>query len=166
MKIEWIEKELLQAEQFIYDGRVDDGLQLMHQMLFEEPGYGNLHNYIGWTYSYFASDDVKAERHLRLAIRFDDAYMAPYLHLGNLLIKLQRLDDALEILEKGLTRKNANTVAFLEAIGKIHELKLDFRNAIRTYKKAMASSVGMDHETLVTCISRARKKRWELMFTF
>jgi tetratricopeptide (TPR) repeat protein len=166
MIIEWIDKELVQAEHFIYNGQVNEGLELMHRMLYEEPGYGHLHNHVGWAYLYYTSDEASAELHLRLAIRFNDSYMAPYLHLGNLLIRVQRLDEALDILQQGLTRPGANTVAFLESIGKVYELKLDFRMAIRTYKRALAASVGMEHDNLVICLSRARKKRWELMFTF
>jgi hypothetical protein len=81
-RIEWIEKYMTTAEQLITDSQVDQGLKVLDNLLYEEPGYGSLHNHIGWAYLYYTPDTAKAELHLKLSIRFEEAYTPAYLHLG------------------------------------------------------------------------------------
>ena len=116
MKIEWMEKYMAQAESFILNEEVDKGLALLNSLLYDEPGYGRLHNHLGWANMYYGDEEV-AELHLKMAIRFDPEYHAPYLHLGELLNKLKRFDEALSYLESGLTKSDANKMSLLEAIG-------------------------------------------------
>lgn len=115
---------------------------------------------------YYTAETTKAELHLKLAIRFDAEFAAPYLHLGNLYIRMGRYTDALVNLEKGLTTKNANRVAHLEAIGHAYELKREYAKAIRAYKEALASTIGFEIGNLTEGIKRCRKKRWVMMFSF
>ena len=164
MRIEWMEKYMSEAERLIYNNQVEDGLSLLIELLYDEPGYGSLHNHIGWAYMYYTTDVEKAERHLKLAIRFDSTFAAPYLHLGNLYIRTGRYAEALSTLTTGLTKQNANKIAYLQSIAQVYELKRDFTLAIKTYKEALASSVGFETANFTEGIKRCRKKRWVLMF--
>lgn len=166
MKFEWMNKYLADAEQMMYDNQVNEGLELMNSLLYEEPGYGYLHNYIGWAYLYYTADTAQAELHLKMSIRFDAGYAAAYLHLGNLYVRLGRYTEALQYLESGLTKNNANKVAFLETIAHVYELKKEFNKAIRFYKEALACTVGHEVTQLTESIKRCQKKRWVLMFSF
>jgi tetratricopeptide (TPR) repeat protein len=100
-RIEWIEKYMTTAEQLIYDDQVEQGMKVLDNLLYEEPGYGSLHNHIGWACMYYTHDNVKAELHLKLAIRFDEAYAPPYLHLGILYNRLGRYSEAIECMRVG-----------------------------------------------------------------
>jgi len=71
MRIEWMEKYMADAERLIYSNQVEDGLLMLTDLLYDEPGYGSLHNHIGWAYMYYTADVEKAERHLKLAIYLD-----------------------------------------------------------------------------------------------
>ena len=166
MRIEWIEKYMSEAERLIYGNHVEDGLLMLTDLLYDEPGYGSLHNHIGWAYMYYTADVENAERHLKLAILFDPAFAAPYLHLGNLYLRICRYADALSTLKNGLTKQNANKTAFLESIAHVHELKRDYAAAIKAYKEALASSVGFETTNFAEGIKRCRKKRWVMMFNF
>ena len=166
MRIEWVEKYMAAAEQLIYNNQIQEGLRLLNDLLYEEPGYSSLHNHIGWAYFYYTSEVDKAELHLKLAIKFNDEFVAPYQHLGSLYTRAARYNEALEILEKGLTKPNANRVALLENIGNVYELKRDYTKAIRTYKEALTSTVGLEITNLNEGIKRCRKKRWVMMFTY
>lgn len=166
MRIEWMEKYMADAERLICDNQIEEGLVLLNNLLYDEPGYGSLHNHLGWAYMYYTAETTKAELHLKLAIRFDAEFAAPYLHLGNLYIRMGRYTDALVNLEKGLTTKNANRVAHLEAIGHAYELKREYAKAIRAYKEALASTIGFEIGNLTEGIKRCRKKRWVMMFSF
>lgn len=165
-RIEWIEKYLVEAEKLIYENRIEEGFRIMNDLLYEEPGYGSLHNHLGWAYMYYSSADARAELHLKMAIRFNTEFAAAYQHLGTLLIRSGRYEEALEYLEKGLTKFNANRTTFLEKIASVYELKRDYTKAIRVYKEALASTSGFDAATYTEAIKRCRNKRWVLMFTF
>ena len=82
MKLTWMEKYLADAEGMILEDRVDEGLTLLNNLLYEEPGYGRLHNYLGWAYFYYTYDMTRAELHLKMAIKFDESYVPPYIHLS------------------------------------------------------------------------------------
>jgi predicted Zn-dependent protease len=167
MRIEWIEKYLAEAEQLFYMNRAEEGLTLLNNLLYEEPGYGSLHNHLGWAYLYYTQDAARAELHLRMAIRFDETQAAPYLHLGNLCIRQGQYAAALAWLENGVTKQGANKPAFYESMAQAFELKKDFRNAIRAYKSAAFASVaGFETNTYFEGIRRCRKKRLAMLFAF
>jgi tetratricopeptide (TPR) repeat protein len=166
MRIEWMEKVMSEAEMLVANSQVEKGLELLTSLLYDEPGYGSLHNHMGWAYMYYTADVFKAERHLKLAINFDPAFMAPYLHLGNLYIRMGRYTEALKYFELGLDKQNANRVALLEGIAHAYELKGNYSKAIKSYKRALVSTVGFESTNLAEGIKRCRKKRWVMMFNF
>jgi tetratricopeptide (TPR) repeat protein len=167
MRIEWMEKHMADAERLILDNKVDEGLTLLNNLLYDEPGYGSLHNHIGWAYLYYAHNVGKAKLHLKAAIAFDADFAPPYLHLGTLYLRSEKFTKALATLEQGVTKTNANRVAFFECIGQVHELKCDFSRAIKAYKEAMkASVISFETNTLMDGIKRCRRKRVTMFFTF
>ena len=161
-----MEKDMAEAEKLIYNNQVADGLAMLDNLLYEEPGYGSLHNHIGWAYLYYTANVEKAERHLKLAIAFGVGFAAPYQHLGALYNRVGRYSEALEILNEGLKRPDANRVALLEAIAHAYELKREYGKAIAAYKEALVSTVGPETFNFSDGIKRCRKKRWAMMFTF
>ncbi len=163
MRIEWIEKDLNEAERLICNDAVDDGLKLLHDLLYAEPGYGSLHNHLGWAYLYYTHDTKRAERHLKLAIRFDPGFAPPFQHLGDLYIRVGRYQDAVDILLQGLPVAGANRLAIIEYLAQAYELKRDYRRAIATYREALASSVGQNANTYSQSIWRCRKKKWAMV---
>jgi len=103
---------------------------------------------------------------LRMAISFDKEYPAPYLHLGNLFIRMQRYDEAMDFFEQGMTKPDANRVVFLESIGHVYEMKRMFTQAIKVYKEAILSSAGFEMNNLTERVKRCQKKRLMYYFTF
>src|SRR6187549_2283430 len=85
-RIDWMEKYMTEAEQLIYDNKIDQGLHMLTDLLYDEPGYGRLHNYIGWANLYYTQNVTQAELHFKMAIRFDETFAPPYLHMGTLYI--------------------------------------------------------------------------------
>lgn len=165
MKLEWIEKYLRQAEDLIYDSNVEEGLRLMNELLYDEPGCGSLHNHLGWAYMYYTSDAERAELHLKLAVKFSNNYAAPYLHLGNLYIRMGRYTEALQYLETGSTLPGANRLAFYEEIARAYELKQQYKLAVKAWKRALAACAGPESVTYYESIKRCRKKRITFLFS-
>ncbi len=166
MILEWIEIYMKEAEQLIYSNEVEKGLALMNELLYDEPGYARLHNHLGWAYTYYTSETERAELHLRMAIKFNPEYQAPYLHIGQLLVRLGRYAEAIGYLETGITKPEAYAMGFWELIGRAHEHQGEFRKAIAAYRKAIVASMA-EHElnTLTQGIKRCRRKRWALFFS-
>ena len=162
-----MEKYLKEAEQLIYSNEIDRGLNLLNELLYDEPGYGLLHNYLGWAYMYYTGDTARAELHLQMAMKFDPDYHAPYQHLGQLLLREARYAEAIGYFKIGLTRTAANTSIVWESIGRAYELQANYKEAIAAYKQAMICSL-VTHEmnNLNEGIKRCRKKRWVMMFSF
>jgi predicted Zn-dependent protease len=164
IRIDWLEKHLVEAEQMFYENRVEEGLERLNNLLYEEPGYGNLHNHLGWAYLYYSADSERAELHLKMAVRFAESFPAPYLHLGALYVRLGRYNEAIHWLKLGLTKHQPNRIAFLQNIAQAYELQGKWSEAIQAYKEAMMNSV-VEHEVanLNAGIKRCRKKRWTML---
>lgn len=154
----------MNAETLTTEGSVQDGVALLQNLLYEEPGYGALHNHLGWAYSYYLCDEAKAEAHWKWAVHFDDEMAAPYLHLGAYYLKKGKYTEAIKYLERGLSKPDADRVTLLEHLAHVHELRGEYRKAVDVYKAALASCVGYQSEALLEGIKRCRRKRWALMF--
>jgi hypothetical protein len=104
---------------------------------------------------------AQAELHLKMAIKFDGQYPAPFIHMGNLMIRCNRYAEAIDYLKQGVQKPSASRVAFLEAMGQAWELSGDFGQAINSYREAMMASL-TDHEvtSMTNHVARCRKKRW------
>ncbi|HYC86056.1 MAG TPA: hypothetical protein VEB86_12580 [Chryseosolibacter sp.] len=163
----WMEEYMSEAEEMIFNGRVDEGLNVLRSLLFEEPGYGSLHNYLGWAYMYHANDPERAELHFRMAIRFAADYAPPYLHMGNLLNRAARYSEALEYFRTGLTKPEAIRLALLEGMGYAHELLGEYGAAMRSYRQAATTSaIDSEVERVMKGVRRCRRKRIATFFSF
>jgi tetratricopeptide (TPR) repeat protein len=163
----WIEKYLTVAEESMSDGRVEEGVNILKRLLFEEPGYGPLHNDLGWTYMYHANDPAQAEMHFRMAIRFDADYAPPYLHMGTLLNRGGRHAEAIEYFRAGLAKPEAIRTALLEGMGHAYEMQGEYRPAIRAYREAATASVeDLEVDRMLKGVKRCRRKRLALLFSF
>ena len=165
--IAWMEKYMTEAENMFYEGRVGDGLTALNNLLFDEPGYGRLHNHLGWAYMYYGNDIARAEMHLKLAIRFSAEYAPPYLHMGNLLNRSGRYTEALEYFRKGLSKPDVNLIALYEGMAYAYELTGKYASAIRAYKQATrVTTLDFEVDRLLNSVKRCRKKRIAFFFSF
>ena len=137
----------------------------MKNLLYAEPGYASLHNHIGWAYLYYTNDMAQAELHLKMAIKFKSTISAPYQHLGQLMIRAGRLEEAVSYLKDGLHIQAANKVSLYDSLGQVYELKKEYGKAISSYKQAMAAGFGPE-SMLLDSIKRCKKKRMVMYFTF
>ncbi len=162
MRIEWIEKYMTEAEKQISEsGEVEQGVQALDQLLYEEHGYASLHNHIGWAHLYYTHDLARAELHLITAIRFEPDFHPPYQHLGALYVRQGRYGEAIQVLRDGLTKPDANKYRVLDLIGQAHEMRTEFKLAIEAYREAMETTVvTMEVDALSMNTKRCNKKRW------
>lgn len=167
-KIEWIEKYMLDAERLIVEGgqQLNDGLNILNGLLYDEPGYGSLHNHLGWVYLYYAFDYELAELHLKTSIKFQPDFHASYFHLGTLYYRQGKYAEAIEILNAGVSKPLANRVGMLEMIGQSHEMRKEYGLAIKVYREAMLSTLVTGEMNVYSeSIRRCRKKRWSILLS-
>lgn len=157
---------MTEAEKMISEGdQLDLGLGILNNLLYEEPGYGRLHNHIGWAHLYYTENLEQAEIHFKAAIRFDEEFPAPYIHLGKLYVDKEKYDEAIEVLADGLVQPQANKARMYELMGQAYEMQKEYKSAIQAYREAMLSSAdSYSSKTYSDGIRRCRKKRWSSMF--
>jgi tetratricopeptide (TPR) repeat protein len=139
-KISWMEEYLEEGLRLAADEGHEPALRLLEKLLYEEPGYARLHHALGIVYFCYADKPEQAEQHLRLAITFDGKFAEPYWYLGKLLSDEDRLDEAIQVYQFGMTAKRARKAELLSETGRAYELKKKFKMAIRHYKKALEHS--------------------------
>ncbi|HYG04060.1 MAG TPA: hypothetical protein VD927_16555 [Chryseosolibacter sp.] len=164
--MEWMEKYLQEAEGLIINGQTDEGLNILNSLLYEEPGYGVLHNYLGWAYMYFAKDAVRAELHFTMAMRFSPDYAPPFLHMGNMLMQAARYNEAIATFSEGLNKKEALRSALLEGMAQALEMTGAYRQAVRKYKEAAQSTmIDFEVDRILKSVKRCRRKRVGMLFS-
>lgn len=137
----------------------------LEEALAEEPTYGKAHNHLGWLYMYHLNDLEKAERHLRLALKYAANDKAPYIHMSTLLFEMGKLEECEAMLEKASLVPGVEKSFLYNEYGRLNEVRGRFRGAIRSYKDAIRWSLNA-HEIAVAKdnIRRCRSKRRYLMF--
>ena len=159
-KIKWLEEYLDEALRLVNDEGYEPALKLLDKLLYEEPGYGRLHNVFGNIYFYHADEIGLAEKHFRMAIKFDPDFADPYVHLGTLLCEDERHDEAIEIYRMGLKAKQAYKAGLLSGAGKAYELKKKYNKAIAHYKDALSHSAELwNCRVLEESIKRCKRKQ-------
>lgn len=160
MRIDWIEKYMMDAQKLVMENQVQEGLNILDGLLFEEPGYGSLHNHLGWVHLYYTHDLQRAEVHLQAAVKFDAQYAPPYLHLGSLYMRLNKFAEAARVFENGARLASADKSAMLEGLARAQEGMQDYKAAMKSYREAaMASLNDGEMKSLTEGIRRCRKKR-------
>lgn len=158
-KIKWMDEYLTHALELAWLEGHEAAVRLLDRLLYEEPGYGRLHQTLGVIY--FNAEEMKqAEVHFRMAIQFDPELADPYFYLSQVLRQEEKYDEAIEVCTKGLTAKQANKSKLLEQVGQAYELKRKYRKAIRHYKDALSYSVEhWECRALEENIKRCRRKQ-------
>lgn len=159
-KIKWIDEYITQALEIAWLEGHERALKLLGKILYEEPGYGRLHNALGIIFYKYADELKRAERHFRFAIKFDPELAEPYGYLADMLKQDERHDETIKICLKGLDAEKANRSSLLENIGNAWELKRKYRKAIKSYREALSHSTELwNCRVLELSIKRCKKKQ-------
>ena len=69
-----LENYILRAESAFEKNEYLEGMNFSENALGIEPTYAKAHNHMGWFYLYPLEDWSKAEKHLKLALKYDANY--------------------------------------------------------------------------------------------
>ena len=165
MKIydEYIETVIQLAEDYMRDGDSQKAKLMLENALMEEPGYPKLHYTMGWLYEDYLVDQIMAERHYGLAIKFDPGYRDPYLYLTDLYLKRKQYNELRRVLNGAFNYDEIEDSFIYENLGKVEEAEGNYRTAIQFYKKALFHSMNNQQvKELKQNIKRSRFKRIKL----
>lgn len=160
-----LERYLLNAERAFEQRDYLEGKRLLFEALTIQPDYGKAHNHLGWLYLFQIIDWVKAENHLRLALKYLPEYSAPYVHMAHLLFEKGKFDELSQLLERALEVGGVQKSFVYNEYGRILEANGKSRQAVKCYKKAVKWTFN-DQDLIIykDNIRRCRDKRWILMF--
>lgn len=155
----YIEELFLEADRALDEGNMAEGKRLLEEILSEEPSFGKAHNHLGWLYKTKYQDYVTAEKHFRLALKFDPEYPPTYINYAYMLRDLGRLSELEDLLNRALKVVATNKCAVYDEFGSLYELRGQYKKAISLYKKAISLSLNDKViEDLRNHIKRCRKK--------
>ncbi|MDP3919216.1 MAG: tetratricopeptide repeat protein [Candidatus Omnitrophota bacterium] len=98
------------------------------------------HTFLGWAYSYQGRYD-EAINECRHAIDLDPEFGNPYNDIGAYLIEKDRLDEAIEWLEKATVAKRYESYCYpYYNLGRIWERKGDWMKALNSYESSLKSN--------------------------
>ncbi|MEL7005495.1 MAG: O-linked GlcNAc transferase [Bacteroidota bacterium] len=165
MTMQVLEQYILDAEREFEQQNYLQGKNYLEAALEEEPTFGKAHNHMGWLYLYYLNDLIKAEKHLRLAIKYTSGYAAPYTHMISLLFDAKRMDEHLQFLNETLNVQGVSNSVIYNDFGRHYEVKGQYRKAIKYYKEGIKWS--MDTQE-INCmkdnIRRCNEKKWMFLF--
>lgn len=120
-------------------GQLDEAIRLYVKSLEVLPT-AEAYTFLGWAYSFQGRYD-EAIAECRKAIDLDPDYGNPYNDIGAYLIEKGRLDEAVEWLEKATQAKRYDSYCYpLYNLGRVHEQKGDWPNALGYYRRALESN--------------------------
>ncbi len=156
---------ILKAENAFENKEYLEGMHFLEDALGIEPTYARAHNHMGWLYLYPLEDWSKAEKHLKLALKYDANFGGTYFHMAHILFENARFEELVELLQKALTVGTVAKSFVYNEFGRMYEVSAKFKTAITYYKQAIKWCLDeRELNTIKDNIRRVRRKRWDLMF--
>ncbi|WP_299224304.1 hypothetical protein [uncultured Psychroserpens sp.] len=131
----------LEADDLLSDNKIVEGRDLLLEMLSEYPDYGKAHNHLGWIYHYKMVNYIKAEKHYRLSIKYSRGFYAGYTNYSYFLIDKGAYKEMITFGEKALKIDGVDKGLIYNQMAKAYELRADYMDAYRLYKKAKINSL-------------------------
>lgn len=136
-----MEELYLEAEADIRNSSYVEAFRKYETILYEEPGNGPTLNSLGWLYKTQIEDYKKAEKFYQACINSNPNYPHAYINYAVLLTDMERYDELTTHLGKCLTVSTIEKSMIYLRFGIMEELKLNFKDAISYYEKAILMSL-------------------------
>ena len=140
------EKLIRDAEKLFYDERLDEAKEKLEELLKINPESARAYRYMG-KISMINNDDSKAEELFRKAIDFNKNYTKAYKNLADILVKTDRGDEAIKILEKAAEVNPRNQPRLL-MIGGLYIDRGRYGDLLTLFNKANSAGLSMKHKDL------------------
>lgn len=155
-----IEEYFLKVDQLFMEGDFPEGKEVLEEILSIEPDYGRAHNHLGWLYYAKFDDYIRAEYHLKLAIKYSPEYPNAWVNYVYLLNEINDTEKLLKVIPKALKVEGINKSTMFNELGRSCEINGFYDEAIKDYKLALKHCMSNnDIEIIESNINRAKKKK-------
>lgn len=155
-----IEEKYLQAMDELWYGETPKGLQLMNEIIADDPFYAKAHYQLGTLYYYSVKDYQAAGYHFKTCIELAPDFPDVYYHYLHLLVFL-KMGKAIQLVkERALKIPGVNTAAVYNLVALFAEKQKDWDSAIDAYREALLDSTcKTERGSLEESIERVKSKR-------
>lgn len=139
-----LEELYLEAETEIKNGNYAEAFRKYESILLEEPGNGPTLNSLGWLCKTQIEDYKKAEAYYQASIKAAPLYPHTYYNYATLLTDMERFEELTRHLQACFSVPTIEKSWIYLKFGLMEELKLNFKEAIDFYEKAMLVTMSDD----------------------
>lgn len=161
MTAQVLHQYILDAEKAFEHQEWLEAKAILEDALVEDPTFAMAHNHLGWLHLYWIIDFQKAERHLKMALKYGPDYHAPYMHMAQLLFDCKRMVELTELLQSADYVPGLKRSFIYNELGREREVNGCLRQAVKFYKKAAVWTLDeLELQVIRNNIRRCRQKRW------
>jgi tetratricopeptide (TPR) repeat protein len=154
-----IEEKYLQATDKLDYGKTPKALQLLNEIISNDPFYAKAHYQLGKIYYYDLEDHQTAGYHFKTCMELDPAFPANYFHYLNLVVFLNMEPQVSYIAAKALTVPGVNTADIYNLLGLSAEKNKKWEKALTAYNDAFdAATYKNQREKIEDSIERIKTK--------
>ena len=131
-----IERLFIIANEYLEENKIAEAKELLLEILVEEPVYADAHNLLGFIYCNHLTNLVKAERHYKLALKYEEGLPAVYKNYAHFLLNANRLDEVIEFVNANTKTIGVDIAVLLAIKGNAFEMKGFYHKALKCYKES------------------------------
>jgi len=158
-----IEEKYLQAVDELNYGESPKALQLLNEIVSNDPAYARAHYQLGLLYYYKIGEYQAAGYHFKLCAELEPSYPDVYFHYLKLIVFLNKGNLVNTVAQTALKTPGVNHASINYLLGLHAEKNSEWRNALNYYNIALANAVTKkEHEYIDEGIERTNAKRDKL----
>jgi len=154
-----IEEKYLQAVEEVSYGELPKALQLLKEIVDNDPLYARAHFQLGKIYYYEIKDYQTAGFHFKTCLELEPSFPDNYFHYLSLVVFLNMEKQVSLIIEKAVNIPGVNTASIYELQGLFSEKGKNWTKALIAYQKAFIEVTAKDQkEKIEQSLERVREK--------
>jgi tetratricopeptide (TPR) repeat protein len=154
-----IEEKYLQATDKLNYGKTPKALQLLNEIVSNDPLYARAHHQLGKIYYYDLEDYQTAGYHFKTCMEIEPAFPGNYFHYLHLVVFLNMEKQVALIAEKALITPGVDIAEIYDLLGLSAEKNRHLEKALKAYNKAFEMvTEKSDREKIEDSIKRVTAK--------
>jgi len=154
-----IEEKYLQAVDEVSFGETPKGLQILKEIIDNDPLYARAHFQLGKIYYYEINDYQTAGYHFKTCMELEPAFPGNYFHYLSLVVFLNMEKQAALVAGKALTTPGVSASSIYDLMGLLFEKNKNWTKALDAYQKAFIEVTGKaNSEDIEESIDRVKLK--------